>query len=118
MKGLLLFLTALILKLLFYPIGFCYSILLTFFKNGYIELDKYFFNCALADDQQANTYLAKLFNDILIIKGGHKFGNVDETISSVLGKNLKLNTLSIIGKGLNSILNLFENDHTIKSIEN
>ncbi len=117
MKGLILFLTALSLKLLFYPLGFCYSIILTFFKNGYIELDKYFFNCALADDQQANTYLAKLFNDILIKKNGHKFGDPDETISSVLGKNLKLNKLSIIGKGLNSILNLFENDHAIKSIE-
>jgi hypothetical protein len=118
MRGLILYLTALILKLVFYPIGFTYSCLLTLFKNGYAELDGYLFKCAIADDQQANTYLAKLFNDILIKKGGHKFGNPDETISSVLGKNLKLkNKLSLMGKGLNWILNLFEKDHSIKAIE-
>ena len=117
MRGLILYLTALILKLVFYPIGFTYSCLLTLFKNGYAELDGYLFKCAIADDQQANTYLAKLFNDILIKKGGHKFGNPDETISSVLGKNLLKGKLSLAGKLLNWILNLIEKDHSIKSIE-
>ena len=117
MKGLILYLTAFILKSIFYPIGFCYSVVLTLLKNGYQELDNYLFKCAIADDQQANTYLAKLFNDILIKKGGHKFGNPDETISSVLGKNLLQNKLSLIGKFLNWILNLIEKDHTKKSIE-
>jgi len=117
MKGLILFITALILKVILYPIGFVYSCVLTFLKNGYSELDKYLFSCAIADDQQANTYLAKLFNDILIKVGGHRFGNPDETISSVLGKNYLNNKLSLIGKGLNWVLNLFEKDHAIKSIE-
>ena len=117
MKGLILFLTALILKSIFYPLGFCYSIVLTLFKNGYKELDNYLFKCAIADDQQANTYLAKLFNDILIKKGGHKFGNPDETISSVLGKNFLIKKLSLVGRFLNWILNLIEKDHSIKAIE-
>lgn len=118
MRGLILYLTALLLKLVFYPIGFVYSCLLTLFKNGYKELDLYLFNCAIADDQQANVYLAKLFNDILIKKYGHKFGNPDETISSVLGRNQLKNKLSLAGKSLNWILNLFEKDHSIKAIEN
>lgn len=117
MRGLILFITALILKMVFYPIGFVYSCLLTLFKNGYKELDGYLFNCAIADDQQANTYLAKLFNDILIKKGGHKFGNPDETISSVLGKNFLKNKLSLVGRLLNWTLNLFEKDHSVKAIE-
>ena len=117
MKGLILFLTAKTLQLIFYPIGFVYSCMLTFLKNGYHELDKYLFECAIADDQQANTYLAKLFNDILIKVGGHRFGNPDETISSVLGKNYLSNKLSLIGKGLNCILNLFEKNHSVNSIE-
>jgi hypothetical protein len=58
-----------------------------------------------------------LFNDILIKKGGHKFGNPDETISSVLGKNFLKGKLSLMGKGLNWILNLIEKDHSIKAIE-
>ena len=117
MRGLILFLTALILKMVFYPIGFTYSCLLTLFKNGYKELDGYLFKCAIADDQHANTYLAKLFNDILIQNGGHKFGNPDETISSVLGKNFLKGKLSLMGKALNWILNLIEKDHSTKSIE-
>ena len=117
MRGLILFLTALILKMVFYPIGFTYSCLLTLFKNGYKELDGYLFKCAIADDQQANVYLAKLFNDILIKKGAHKFGNPDETISSVLGKNFLKGKLSLIGRFLNWVLNLIEKDHSIKSIE-
>ena len=117
MRGLILFLTALILKMIFYPIGFVYSCLLTLFKNGYQELDGYLFKCAIADDQHANVYLAKLFNDILIQNGGHKFGNPDETISSVLGRNQIKNKLSLAGKVLNWILNLLEKDHSIKSIE-
>jgi 8-oxo-dGTP diphosphatase len=117
MRGLILFLTALILKSVFYPIGFTYSCLLTLFKNGYAELDNYLFKCAIADDQQANTYLAKLFNDILIQKDGHKFGNPDETISSVLGKNFLIKKLSLVGRFLNWILNLIEKDHSLKAIE-
>ncbi len=117
MRGLILFTTAFILKLLFYPIGFIYSIALTFLKNGYSELDKYFFNCAIADDQHANTWLAKLFNDLLILPGGHKFGNPDETISSVLGKNYLQKKLSPIGKGLNWVLNLIDPGHSVNSIE-
>jgi 8-oxo-dGTP diphosphatase len=117
MRGLILFLTALILKSVLYPIGFTYSCLLTLFKNGYAELDNYLFKCAIADDQHANVYLAKLFNDILIQNGGHKFGNPDETISSVLGRNQIKNKLSLAGKSLNWILNLLEKDHSTKSIE-
>lgn len=117
MNGLILFLVARILTYLIYPIGFTYSILLTLFKNGYKELDNYLFDCAVAEDQRANTYLSKLFNDVLIKIGGHRFGNPDETISSVLGKNQISGTLSIFGRALNWILNKIEEDHSIKSIE-
>lgn len=117
MRGLVLFFTALILKCLFYPFGFSYSCILTVFKNGYKELDNYLLKCAIADDQQANTYLSKFFNDILIKVGGHRFGNPDETISSVLGKNYLSKTLTITGRILNMILNLIDPGHSINSIE-
>ena len=117
MNGLILFIVAKIIMGIFYPIGFIWSCFLTLFKNGYKALDEYLFACAIADDQHANTYLAKLFNDILIKKGGHKFGNPDETISSVLGKNKLIKKLSIAGKLLDWTLELLDNNHTIKSIE-
>lgn len=117
MKGLVLFLTSLILMAIFYPIGFCYSILLTLLKNGYAELDGHLYKCAVANDQHGNTFLAKIFNDWLIKPGGHKFGNPDETISSVLGKNQLRNKLSLPGRMLNWLLDKIEKDHSIKSIE-
>ena len=117
MRGLILFLTALILVLIFYPIGFIYSVLFTILKSGYKTLDNYLFNCSLATDQHANTFLAKLFNDVMVQPGGHKFGNPDETISSVLGKNKLKNKLSLVGKGLDLLLNMIEDNHSIKSID-
>lgn len=58
-----------------------------------------------------------LFNQLLICKGGYKFGNRDETISSVLGKNVELNTLSKLGQLLNSILDFIEAGHSLNSID-
>jgi 8-oxo-dGTP diphosphatase len=116
MKGLILFIISLVLCSIVYPIGFMYSVILTLLKNGYTELDKYLFQCAISQDQHANTWLAKLFNDVLIKQGGAKFGDTDETISSVLGKNQLANKLTKLGKYINSILHKIEKDHSIKSI--
>ena len=117
MIGLILFIVSTFLACLIYPIAFLYSIGLTLLKSGYKTLDDYLFNCAYATDQHANVFLAKLFNDIMIKQGGHKFGNPDETISSVLGKNKLMGKLSLLGKCLDYILHLLDENHSIKSIE-
>ena len=117
MIGLILFLVSIFLAGIIYPIAFLYSVVLTLIKSGWHSLDEYLFRCALATDQHANSFLAKLFNDIMIKTGGHKFGNPDETISSVLGKNKLMGKLSYFGKVLDFILHLLDNNHSIKSIE-
>ena len=71
---------------------------------------------ALGLDQIGNAVCRDLFNRLLIEEDGYKFGKVQETISSVLGKNQMLDTLSLWGWILVSILELFEEDHCIKSI--
>ena len=58
-----------------------------------------------------------LFNDILIKKEGFRFGNPDETISSVCGRNKSVDTLLPLGKSLSKLLNKIEKDHVEKSIE-
>ena len=58
-----------------------------------------------------------LFNNLLIKSNGVKFGGKDETISSVIGKNLVSNTLSPIGNLINSILNIFDPNHSVNSIK-
>lgn len=47
----------------------------------------------------------------------YKFGNIDETVSSVLGKNQNLGTLTKSGKWLNRLLSKFDPNHSIDAIE-
>lgn len=74
------------------------------------------YSLALGLDQIGNAVCRDMFNRLLIKENGYKFGKVQETISSVLGKNQMLDTLSLWGWILVSILELFEGDHCLKSI--
>lgn len=58
-----------------------------------------------------------IFNDIFTIKNGYQFGNEDKTISSILGKNERLQTLSGLGKMLVGFLNFIDPNHALNSIE-
>ncbi len=75
------------------------------------------YKVALAIDQLGNVVCARLFNFFLIDIEGHKFGNEDETISSVLGKNKRTNTLTLFGILLDVLLELIDKNHNIKAIE-
>lgn len=82
------------------------------------EGNLYYKNIAISIDQFGNVLCQYLFNLILITKNGYKFGNIDETISSVLGKNYKLHTLTILGYFLSvKILNSLDKNHIEKSID-
>ena len=62
--------------------------------------------------------MGPMFNSILISsKSEYKFGNPDETISSVLGKNKRAGNLLYLGKRLDAWLNGIDPNHSIKSIE-
>lgn len=67
-------------------------------------------------DVFANVHGSELFNDVLIKPGGYKFGNKQETISSVLGKNQKLYTLTKVGNWLRILLDWIEPGHCLFSI--
>ena len=76
-----------------------------YFKSSAINLDKF-----------GNREFRTLFNKILINNEGHKFGDINETISSVLGRNQLTCTLTKCGRVLVWILDKIENDHALKSI--
>jgi hypothetical protein len=76
-----------------------------YFKSSAINLDKF-----------GNREFRTLFNKVLITDKGHRFGNIEETISSVLGKNQLTGTLTKCGLILVWILDKIENDHALKSI--
>jgi len=65
----------------------------------------------------SNYNYASILNNLLINNNGVKFGNSLETISSVLGKNQLINTLSPFGMMVVYVLDMFDKDHAIKSIK-
>ena len=79
---------------------------LGYFKSSAVNLDRF-----------GNSEFRTLFNLTLKKKEGYKFGNMEETISSVLGKNQRDNTLSFAGKVLVWILDLLDKNHCEKSIK-
>ena len=79
---------------------------LGYFKSSAVNLDRF-----------GNSEFRTLFNLTLKKKEGYKFGNMEETISSVLGKNQRDNTLSFAGKVLVWILDLLDKNHCKKSIK-
>jgi len=106
----LLYIIARILGLILMPIGLIYAM----FKE---DVSGYFYKMAISFDQLGNVALSRLFNDILIKANRDRFGNEDETISSVLGKNEVNGTLRPLGKFLVFVLDKLDKDHSKKSIE-
>lgn len=76
----------------------------------------YFRTTAVNMDKFGNREFRTLFNCTLRKSNGYKFGNVNETISSALGKNQRDKTLSVAGKVLAFILDTIDKDHCKKSI--
>lgn len=92
------------------------------------DLDTYMGHLAYALDEGGNVIIAPLANLILIKKGGYKFGNWRESISSVLGKNKEnithvpgvdpaSGTLTRLGYKIYFVLDKIRKNHCENSIE-
>lgn len=108
--GILLFIIATILWIILTPINW----VIVTFKNGLSN--RYFKETAIDIDKFGNRNFRTFFNATMRIKGGYAFGNVNETISSALGKNQRDKTLSWFGMFICFILNKFDEDHCKRSI--
>lgn len=105
--GFLLFIVAYVLFLPLSIINYCVvKNKKGYFKSSAINLDKF-----------GNREFRTLLNLTLRIGTGYEFGNINETISGVLGKNERDKTLSKTGKGLVYILNKIDKNHCLKSID-
>ena len=88
------------------------------FKGLLQRWHQYFLKMAISIDQLGNVVLQDLFNDILITtKSQHSFGDEDETISSVLGKNKATQSLMKFGTLLANFLDWIDPNHVLNSIE-
>ncbi len=119
--GVLLFIIAVVLSVITVPLGILYGaikcLLNLDFRTLFRKVNKYFRLLAISIDQMGNVAMQDLFNDILIKVNGYQFGDVDETISSVLGKNQRLNELTYLGSLLVRFLDFIDPNHALNSIE-
>jgi hypothetical protein len=113
MRGFILLIIALLLSVVLLPIGFIFQIIVTLFRS----IDTYLFQIAKSIDQHGNLVCAELFNLTLIKRKGYKFGDMDKTISFVLGVNAEKKTLTYLGKKVCNLLNVIEKDHVKKAVE-
>ena len=115
--GIILYLVAIFLSLVLYIPATIYALFKIGIKSGFKGINAYFFKKAMSVDQFGNVWAKALFNDILIKKGGYKFGDEDETVSSALGKNKLRGTFKRTGTLIAFILDFIDPNHCIKSIE-
>ena len=112
MKGLINFLLSLVGRLSLFilgPVLYLSGVILSRWRS------KYFLNIGISYDQLGNVLGGPLFNKTLRKEGGARFGNPDETISFVLGKNKKINKLTRLGRWIADRLNEIDPGHVEKA---
>lgn len=115
--GLLLFFISVFLLIVTGPLGFIYGLFYKLFTGGLSGLGEFTLKIAISIDQLGNVIMQHLLNLLWIKKGGYKFGNRDETISSALGRNRVLGTLTGFGRLIDKILDLIDPNHSLNSID-
>lgn len=116
MIELLILTIAIILLYLLLPVIICFMILKYIFTGNKKMLAVWFYRTAREIDIFANVVGAEFWNAVFITDGGYKFGNPKETISSVLGKNQRDKTLTLLGDALRWVLDRIDEDHCLTSI--
>ncbi len=115
--GLLLFLVSIVLLAITGPIGFVYGVFHSLFTKGFNGIGEYLLKIAVSIDQLGNVLMQYLLNVLWVKKEGYKFGNRDETISSAIGRNKKLGTLTRFGRTIDKILDTIDPDHSLNSVD-
>ena len=130
MKGIMLYLISIVLSFIVKPMTLVIK-LARFFVSTYNnirhciivfswkKLDNEFLLKAIANDKFCNHRDAALLTKLFLTKDSkHAFGNPNETISSVLGKNLLDKTLTEQGYEICALLDDIQPNHVIISVDN
>ena len=128
LHSLILLIVALALALVLLPLGLLRTIGEIWFrfffptgnspsKKGLWYLGGIFRSVAIGIDQIGNSVCRDLFNRCLITSAGYKFGKVQETISSVLGKNQETWTLTCLWAIIVKLLDTLDKNHCKDSIQ-
>jgi hypothetical protein len=116
--NILLFFIAIMLWIVLIPLGILYTLFYSIGngRKATTYVSKSFLIVAYGIDCIGNVVCRDLFNSLLI-KDGYQFGRWTETISSVLGKNERDNSLQLLWKTLVWILDKIDPNHCQKSIQ-
>lgn len=119
--GVIWFIVTLLVSPIIIPIGLIFGIFKQTYRNGLkkalTDIDNKCMSMAVAIDKFGNVACAELLNATLIMKSKNLFGNHRQTISHVLGVNVRSGNLTKVGKGLDYILDKIDDNHSVKSIE-
>ena len=107
---------AITLLILLLPVLIIFMILKYILTGNRKMLTVWFYRTAREIDLFSNVVGAEFWNAVFITDGGYKFGNPKETISSVLGKNQRDKTLTLLGDLIRWVLDRIEKDHCLNSI--
>lgn len=115
MKNLLLLITSIVLTTIVGVISIVFTpvyYLITFeWRSGLKQLDQWFWRLALSIDQTGNVLCGSTLKVMMTREYGHPFGDEDDTVSYVLGRNKCKDALTILGRGVVRILGWIEKDH-------
>ena len=115
--GLLLYILATILWIPLTVINLLFVLYINRKKRSYLRvLNGYFYQTAIDIDRFGNRNFRTLLNYTMITEYGYNFGDVRETISSVLGKNQLRGELTGLGIALANLLDWLDPNHCQKSI--
>ena len=121
--GLFLYILSRLIGFIFITVALVYSIVKSvyrrkFFVEGLSDINNKLISMAVAFDMYGNVVGNEILNDMLVKdKTIHPFGKKGETISQGLGWNKYYENLTKTGKLLDKILDLFDRNHSLKSIE-
>ena len=115
MKSTIIFLLALILFILFSPLGLIYALIRGLSDGSFYD---YMLKSAIGINQAGNVAMCYIFNDFFITGKNKRFGNPNETISHVLGVNKLSCDLLPLGKALAFLLNTIQPNHVEMAAKN
>ena len=101
-------------------IGFLYSLRYLFTKprQWFLDLNEKLYRSAISEDQYGNIWLKEILNDLCVKAGGHHYGDEDDTVSDITGRNERDGTLTTTGKWFTRALSaVLGKNHAIQSID-
>ena len=111
--GLILYISSIILMAIAIPFEFFRRL----FQSA-MYANNYYLLKAIQNDKLSNVEHAELLTNLFLTHDSqHSFGKDGETISSVLGKNLQAGTLTKQGIEICNLLDFFQPNHVINSIQ-